>query len=444
MIKEYRFKGISAEGKLIHGTFLANNKKEARATVKTMAAKQQINVLEIIPRRDFIYIILLPNDKKIKGKQSAYTKEEIANGLKEMGFHNFIIKPVLFDFKRKPSIQEIQIFIKLATTMLQDKMNFGQILTMLSEEQSNPLFRETLFQIEKQLKIGKEGSEVFNRYQDIFGKFPAFMLGLATQSGNMTEIFAATNKFISRDFEIRKQIKKALVAPMFAVFATIGAVLYYVISIFPSTASMFVKFGIKVPPLTEKTLQFSDWMGANYLYLLIAFLVPLILIWRWWETDKGKVWRDKFIIHLPIIGTLIHKTSIEIFFRVFATIYSGSANNVDTVKISSEACRNKYMEKAIKEITLPMMLVKGEAFVPSMEASRIFTKAVITRLKTGSETGNILESAYQIATYYEAETKDKMDVLIEYIQTFIGLFIAIVITFLTVVSAEIATVQPTG
>jgi type IV pilus assembly protein PilC len=285
---------------------------------------------------------------------------------------------------------------------------------------------------------------VFNRYQDVFGKFPAFMLGLATKSGNMTEIFEATNKFISRDYEIRKQIKKALVAPMFTVFATIGAVMYYVTSIFPSTAKMFIKFGIKVPPLTEMTLKLSDWMGANYIYLLLAFFIPLLIIWRWWATEKGKIWRDKFIISLPVIGNLIHKTSIEIFFRVFATIYSGSANNVDTIKIAAEACRNKYMEKAIKEITLPKMLVKGEAFVPSMEASHIFTKAVITRLKTGSETGNILDSAYQIATYYEAETKDKMDVLIEYIQTFIGLFIAIVITFLTVVSAEIATVQPTG
>ena len=153
-----------------------------------------------------------------------------------MGFHNFIIKPVLFNFKMKPSSQEIQTFIKLASTMLEDKMKFGEILNMLAEEQTNATFKETLFQIEKQLKMGKEGKEVFNRYADIFGKFPAFMLGLATKSGNMAEIFRATNKFISRDNEIKQQLKKALVSPAFAVVATLGAVAYYIVDIFPSTA----------------------------------------------------------------------------------------------------------------------------------------------------------------------------------------------------------------
>ncbi|MCD4817979.1 MAG: type II secretion system F family protein [Candidatus Cloacimonetes bacterium] len=442
MIKEYRFKGVSGEGKLIHGTFIAANKKEAKLNIKDISKKHGINILDFEEKKDFIYIIKLPNKQTIKGKQSAFTKEEIASGLKEMGFHDFIIKPILFNFKRKPSSQEIQTFIKLASTMLDDKMKFGEILNMLAEEQTNATFKDTLFQIEKQLKMGKEGKEVFNRYADIFGKFPAFMLGLATKSGNMAEIFKATNKFISRDNEIKQQLKKALVSPAFAVLATLGAVTYYIIDIFPSTAKMFIKFGIEVPTLTRKTLELSDWLGIYYIYILLAIFIPIIIIWRWWATEKGKIWRDKFIIQLPVIGHLIHKSSIEIFFRVFATVYGGSADNIETIKTSAEACRNKYMEKAVKEVTLPRMLIKGEAFVPSMEASKVFTKSVITRLRTGSETGNILESAKQISVYYEAETKDKMDILIEYIQTFIGLFIAIVISFLTIVSAEIATVQP--
>ncbi|HPS40207.1 MAG TPA: type II secretion system F family protein, partial [Candidatus Cloacimonadota bacterium] len=92
--------------------------------------------------------------------------------------------------------------------------------------------------------------------------------------------------------------------------------------------------------------------------------------------------------------------------------------------------------------TIPMMLREGEAFVPAMEAAGIFTKTTLTRLRTGQETGNILQAAQQIATYYEAETTYKMNTMIEYIQTIVALFISIVITLLTVVSAEIATISP--
>jgi len=170
--------------------------------------------------------------------------------------------------------------------------------------------------------------------------------------------------------------------------------------------------------------------------------VPSIVLWRWWKTPKGKVWRDQHIIKLPVIGHLIHKSSIEIYFRVFGTIYSGAGDNIETIRTAAEACRNSYMEQKIKAITIPLMLKEGKGFVQAMEASGVFTKTTITRLKTGSETGNILQAAQQIASYYEAETTYKMQSMIEYIQSFVGIFIAIAISLLTIVSAEIATVSP--
>lgn len=203
-----------------------------------------------------------------------------------------------------------------------------------------------------------------------------------------------------------------------------------------------MKYDMPLPPMTDQTLKMSDWLSANWYYLAGAVVIPIAAIWRWFKTDSGKVWKDKNIIKLPMMGHLIHKMSIEIYFRVFGTIYSGAGDNIETIKTAAEACRNAWMEKQIKQVTIPLMLKDGEGFVQAMEAAGVFTKTAITRLKTGSETGNILQAAQQIASYYEAETTYKMNALIEYIQTFVGLFIAIVISWLTVVSAEIATVSP--
>lgn len=174
----------------------------------------------------------------------------------------------------------------------------------------------------------------------------------------------------------------------------------------------------------------------------MVVIVPIVVVWRWWQTPKGRIWRDGHIIKLPLVGHLIHKSSIEIYFRVFGTIYAGAGDNIETIRTAAEACRNAWMEDRIKRITIPLMLKEGEAFVPAMEAAGVFTKTALTRLRTGQETGNILQSAQQIATYYEAETTYKMLAIIEYIQTIVGFIIAMAIVFLTVVSAEIATISP--
>ncbi|MCF7913490.1 MAG: type II secretion system F family protein [Candidatus Cloacimonetes bacterium] len=443
MIKEFRFKGLTPQGRLIQGTVLGQSKKDAKRQVDEVAKRNNVKITDMNQKLKFRYTIKLPGKKKnIVGVQNAYSKMEVAEALQKMGYRNFRIEPIMDFMRSKPSSQDVQMFIKLSANMLRDKMSFGKVLGVLIEEQSNNVLKESLQQIEQQLKKGQEGKEVFKRYTDVFGKFPAYMLGLATKSGNMADIFEATNKFIERDNEIQKNLKKALVSPMFAVAATLGAVGYYVLEIFPSTASMFAKFDIETPPLTKFTLELSDWLGATWWILLLMILIPVLAIWRWWSTPQGAIFRDKMIIKIPVLGPIIHKTSIEIYFRVFATIYAGSADNIETIRTSSEACRNKYMEREIKEITIPQMLKEGEGFVPAMEAAGIFPRTVITRLRSGSETGNILQSAVQIASFYEAETTYKMDNIIEYTSTIIGLFISLVIAFLTMVSAEIATVSP--
>lgn len=237
-------------------------------------------------------------------------------------------------------------------------------------------------------------------------------------------------------------IKKAIISPMFALLATIGATVYYIIDIFPSTAELFLKYDMPLPNLTQKTLAASDWLGAYWWLVLLIVLIPALIIWRWWTTPKGKIWRDRHMVKLPIVGHLIHKSSIEIYFRVFGTIYGGAGDNIETIKTAAEACRNAWMEDRIKRVTIPLMLKEGLGFVEAMTAAEVFTKTSLTRLRTGQETGTILQSAQQIATFYEAETTYKMNNLIEYIQTLVGLVIAIAITFLTVVSAEIATISP--
>lgn len=175
---------------------------------------------------------------------------------------------------------------------------------------------------------------------------------------------------------------------------------------------------------------------------MVVIAIPIIIIAVWWSTPKGKIWRDKHLIKMPVLGPLLHKSSIEIFFRVFSAIYSGAENNIETITASAEACRNSYMEENIKTITIPLMLKEGMPLVPALHRAQVFNRSTLNRLKTGTESGNVLQSAKQIASYYEQETVYKMDVLIESIQVYIGLFIGLVITLLTIVSSEIAMVSP--
>ncbi len=442
MLTEYRYKGIAKNGKAIQGIVLAKSKGKAKKMINNLAHKHHLRINSITPKQLFLYRVELPKGKKIKGRQYAFTKEEVSRALANIGYKNAKIEKAIINIRTKPPYSSILMFVNLSSFLLKEKMSYDKILRMLADEESNLTLKETLKKIESELKKGKEGTEVFARYKDVFGKFPAYMLGLATKSGNMAEVYDATAKFMERESEYKKQIRQALVSPAMTVVFMVIAVLYYIISIFPSTAKMFLRFGIDLPVMTATTLELSDFFAANWWWMFLLFIIPVIVISIWWKTPPGEVWRDKFLINLPIVGHLLHKSSIEIFFRVFAAIYSGAENNIETLNASAEACRNKYIEKGVKNVTIPLMLKDGMSLVPALAEANVFNHSTLSRLKTGTESGNILQSAKQISAFYEKETTYKMENIIQSIQTIVGAFIAIVITLLTVVSSEVATISP--
>ena len=147
---------------------------------------------------------------------------------------------------------------------------------------------------------------------------------------------------------------------------------------------------------------------------------------------------------MPLVGGLLHKLNIEIFCRVFAILYSGAGDNIGVIKIAAEACGNAYMEHRIKTITVPMMVAQGSELVKSMEASGVFTQMTLARFRSGSETGNVRKSALQMADYYEKETALKLKGAVEGIQTAVAVFITVAICFLTIISSEIALIQPSA
>jgi type IV pilus assembly protein PilC len=100
------------------------------------------------------------------------------------------------------------------------------------------------------------------------------------------------------------------------------------------------------------------------------------------------------------------------------------------------------MEQQIKTIALPLMVEKGAGITEAFEATGVFTKTAISRFHSGAETGTVKNTALQLAEYYEKETTYKMRNAIDFIQLAISMVIMVVLTALTIVSSETATMRP--
>lgn len=438
---KFRLKATSKAGKLIKTEFEAPSKKEAQQKVDLLVKKNGVRVQALEKKEVFQYKIQRNGKPKVIGEQEAYSKEELERALKKLGYKVHSINKKWFDFKGGVPTEEIVTFVSLSADLLRQELPYDEILDLLYEDTQNKKMKEVIKEIQNDLKDGKEGKDVYGKHEDVFGKFASYMLGVASTSGNMALVFESTAKFLERDAEFKKNLRRSLLMPTVTILAVIATVLFYVGYIFPAQSEMFLEFGITLPPMTARTLDWSYWLQDHWILLTLGFVIPLATFIWYVKTPKGKLMLDKYIIRLPVIGDLLHKTSIEIFARVFYTLYSGSGQNIEVIKVAAEACRNSYMEKQVKEVAIKMMLKDGAGLVESIDATGVFTNTALSRFRLGAESGALRENARQLAEYYEVQTTYKMDSVIDQINLFINLFIMVALIGITVVSSESALID---
>lgn len=441
-VREFKFVGIGAAGQPVQGTVFAPSRKTALSKVTALAERHGFRNQRLAERRTFLYKVRHANGTVIRGEQKAFAPEELVAALEKMGVEVLNVQRKLLDFQTKPPSQDIIMFVRLAANLLKEKLPFDEILNLLIGDVSSKSLRQVLRDLNADLKGGMEAQAAFMKHQHALGKFTAYMLGIASQSGNMSEIYEATARFLERQNEFKKSVRSAMVTPALTMLVLIAVFIWYIWHIFPMTAGLLADVGMELPPMTAKTMDISRWLDAYWYFLLLsgAGMAGAFLWYR--QTPKGQLRLHRMLISVPIIGSLLHKLNIEIFCRVFAVLYSGSGENIAVMKIASEACGNAYMEQRIKSITIPMMVGQGAGLVRAMEASGVFTPMALARFRSGAETGSVRNSARQMADYYQSETTLKLKSVVETIQTIVAIIITIAICFLTVVSSEVALVQP--
>ncbi|MCH7619768.1 MAG: type II secretion system F family protein, partial [Candidatus Marinimicrobia bacterium] len=198
-MEQFKYTAKDIRGRVVTGIIEAENKKEAKKQSESIAVKRRLKIQSLRQKVNFIYRVRRGTQEIQNGEQKAYSKEELQAALEKLGFKVLKVQKKFLDFKGGVPSAEIASWIRLCADLLHENLAYDEILDLLGEDTTNKRMREVIKEISKDLKEGKEGTEVFGKHEDVFGKFPAFMLAVASTSGNMAEVYDSTAKFMQRD-----------------------------------------------------------------------------------------------------------------------------------------------------------------------------------------------------------------------------------------------------
>ncbi len=390
----------------------------------------------------FLYRAWRDKNLPVEGERLASDRAHVEEYLRHRGYTHFRVMRRWLPLRHRPPLEEVVLFVRLCADLLREKFPLDEAVELLQSEVRHPRLRGALEEIVLDLREGKSGREVFGKHPDVLGRFPAQMFAIASTSDNLPEVFESAAKFIERKQAFRKSIKSALLMPAITLVVLFGAVVFYVGYIFPEFATMYERFDIPLPPMTNATLALSHFIGDYLFVFLVLGGIGIIGCGRFFLTAKGRLARDKWLLRMPIIGPLFEKASIEIWCRMFHALYRGAAGNIDAIRIASEACQNRYLEEQIKSRSIPLIEKHGMGFVEALEKSGVFNQNVLARFRAGEASGTLKKASEQIANYYEKDSSYRMRAVIDWIQVSVAILITVVMTALTIISSETAVIQP--
>lgn len=438
-VAPYQIIGKEATGKPIQGFISAGSLSEARRRAKAHPRFRDATLVSVRRKKNYAYRVR-HGTKTIDGFQSAYSRQEVVSALERIGFEVRWVRRH-FEIRFRAASNEIVSFVGTSARLLEQKLPYAEVLQVMVSSVRDKNMRVALRDIILDLKNGVDSREAFTKQGKIFGEHTALMLGIASKSGDMTNIFKSVATLVERQAEFKKGLTSALILPAVTSLTLVGAIAFYVLFLLPKMMKLMGPLIDEMPPLTKFTLDLSQSLQDNLVLIIVLFLLAIGGFYAYIITPKGRLMLHKYIIKVPYVGNILRNTSVEIFCRVLGIMYASAGENIEAMQLAAESSGNRYLASQIRTVAIPMMLKYGTELAKALEAAAFFPEMFISRFRTAAETGAVKDTAVQLADYYQMENHYAMKNLISFIEVTISVIIMAAMIFLTLLSSETASLN---
>jgi type IV pilus assembly protein PilC len=363
-------------------------------------------------KKFFEYVALDKEGKRVKGSMSAYTKEEVVQGVVARGLSIISIDEVsgIFSLDRLKEINiggvplnEKVIFMKQIAIMINAGLSVTRALEVLSFQAQNPRFKNVLKESYKLVSGGVSLSDAFAKFPDAFDSIAVSLIRAGEQSGNLDNIF----RKLATEYQNRKQlqgkIQGALAYPAVITTLMVCVVIFMMLFVVPQLQQAFEEFGAKLPLITVIVISISEIL-INYWYIVIILLVSIIIAFRYFiSTPQGDRLWQKFWIVVPVFGPLNVKIQTANFARVLYLLISSGVPILQALDLTEAAMTNIWFKDEV--VDMREQVKRGIPIAQPLLQSAYFPLILGYMVNVGQETGKLDEVLRKVSKYYDIEIK---------------------------------------
>ena len=316
--------------------------------------------------------------------------------------------------RRNATLLDLMLFSRQMYTLLKAGVPIMRALAGLQESAINPTMIEVIQDLRTNLDAGRELSAAMRQHPEVFSYFYVSLVRTGELTGQLEDVFLRLYNHLEFEKEIKDRIKAAVRYPTFVLVAMAAAIIIVNLFVIPAFAKVYSGFKAELPYLTKLLIGFSNFMVANWPFMLAALVAAVLGFRAWIGTRRGKYQWDKVKLRIPIAGKIVLKATLARFSRSFALGLQSGVPVVQALSNVAQVVDNDFIAQRIEQMRDGVE--RGESVLRTAVASGVFTPVVLQMIAVGDETGELDSLMREVADLYERDVEYEVKTLAQQIE----------------------------
>lgn len=327
---------------------------------------------------------------------------------------------------KKIKLDDLTMFTQQLAAMLDAGLPLLTTLEALREQTTDPVFKVIIGRLHYDISSGVRLSEAVKKFPNVFPTLFVSMIEAGEASGAMASIVGKLATYFEKTGHLVKKVKTALAYPIAVIVLAVVLVNVLLMYVIPVFAEMFASFNAKLPFPTRMLITTSDFLNHYILFILLLGGGAWYLISTYFKTPAGRVFKDRIILRIPIVGQLKRKVAMARFASTYATLMRSGVPIIRSLEICSSASDNTFVEKVCSDM---IKNVSQGGQISSVLAGKnsYFFPLVMHMVQAGEKTGNIEGMMEKTAVYYDVEVEKTVDTFTVLLEPFLIVFLGVVV-----------------
>ena len=327
--------------------------------------------------------------------------------------------------KNRVPLTSLVFFTRQLSTMFNAGLTLEKSITFLSKEEKNRTFKKILIDIESSVKKGLLLSDALNRHPGAFNNLYISLVRAGEVSGKLSVTLEELAHYLETVEDTQRKVKSAMYYPVF-ILIFLGLVLVVLFAfILPQFTNVYAQLNADLPIFTQMLLDTAGWLNKNLFTFFLTIFMSLISMWIIFLTDRGRLFRDKLLLKVPIFGSIINQNVLSKFGKTFGILIGSGVSVLDTMKLVQKVVDNRVYELGIKKAA--KQIENGSSISDALKLTGIFPGVLIQLMNTGEETGEIDKLALKASEFYSKQVDAIVDRLTSIIEPALIIIIGVII-----------------